>query len=78
METRMFLCLHVKNLHESTKTCVHYIVTDKGLLLISPSMSMVCVPPPPPSVSARVSCFPCCKVSSVHVKEFVHGMSPPR
>ena len=22
METRMFLCLHVKNVHESTKTCV--------------------------------------------------------
>ena len=47
METRMFLCLHVTNLHESTKTCVsmyflhlvltfthHYIIkeTDKGLL----------------------------------------------
>ena len=40
MEARMFLCLHVKNLHESTKTCLHleltftphYIITDKGLL----------------------------------------------
>ena len=49
METRMFLCFHVKNLHESTKTCMyflhleltftpHYIITDKGLL-----MYMICV-----------------------------------
>ena len=42
METRMFLCLHVKNLHESTETCmfflhleltfIPYYIMDKGLL----------------------------------------------
>ena len=45
METCMFLCLQVKNVHEITKTCVsmyflhlevtitpHYIITDNDLL----------------------------------------------
>ena len=53
METRMFLWLHVKNLHESTKMCVsmyflhlvltftpHYIIMDNGLF--NPHMVHAC------------------------------------